>query len=51
VIRIFTPPKPTGGKVLTGEVPQVVSQLITELQHAGLALGEKEEAKEEVSQS
>ena len=38
VVRIFTPPRPTGGKVFTGEAPQAVSQLIAELKGAGVPL-------------
>jgi electron transfer flavoprotein beta subunit len=40
VIKIFTPPKPAGGKILQGEVPETVSALIAELRSAGLAIGE-----------
>ncbi len=43
VIKIFTPPKPSGGRVLQGEIPEVVSQLLGELKAAGLALGDKKE--------
>jgi electron transfer flavoprotein beta subunit len=38
VVRIFTPPRPTGGKVFTGEVPQTVGELIAELKAAGVPL-------------
>ena len=40
VIKIFTPPKPTGGKIITGEVPEAVAELFTELKAAGLPIGE-----------
>jgi len=39
VMRIFTPPKPAGGKVFQGEVPQAVAQLLEELKKAGIPLG------------
>jgi electron transfer flavoprotein beta subunit len=42
VIRIFTPPKPSGGKKFEGEVPDTVAELITELKQAGIPLGRKE---------
>jgi electron transfer flavoprotein beta subunit len=38
VVRIFTPPRPTGGKVFTGEVPHSVGELIAELKAAGVPL-------------
>lgn len=41
VIKIFTPPKPKGGKILQGEVPEMVGSLIKELRSAGLAIGSK----------
>ena len=49
VIKVFTPPKPAGGKILQGEVPEVVSALLAELRSAGLAIGEakKEGSKKE----
>lgn len=43
VIRIFTPPKPTGGRIIAGEPPEAVAELIKELKNAGLPLGKKEE--------
>jgi electron transfer flavoprotein beta subunit len=43
VIKIFTPPKPTGGKILQGEVPETVAALIKELRGAGLAIGQEKE--------
>lgn len=39
VMRIFTPPKPQGGKVFKGELKDNVSQLLAELKAAGLAIG------------
>jgi electron transfer flavoprotein beta subunit len=38
VVRIFTPPRPTGGKVFTGEAPQTVGELLAELKTAGVRL-------------
>ena len=43
VIKIFTPPKPLGGKIIQGEVPEAAAELIADLREAGLALGEKKE--------
>jgi len=40
VMRIFTPPKPAGGKVFQGEVQQSVAQLLEELKKAGIPLGQ-----------
>jgi electron transfer flavoprotein beta subunit len=42
VIKIFTPPKPSGGKILEGETQDVVNELLTGLRDAGLAIGKKE---------
>jgi len=39
VIKVFTPPKPTGGRILQGEVPDAVRELLKELRDAGLAIG------------
>jgi len=39
VMKIFTPPKPSGGKIFQGEIKEMVTQLITELKNAGMALG------------
>ncbi len=39
VIRIFTPPKPKGGKVITGEPPEAVAALIADLKAAGIPIG------------
>ena len=38
VMRIFTPPKPKGGKVFSGDVNEVVAQLIDELQRAEIPI-------------
>ena len=32
VKRIFTPPRRTGGRMLAGEIPDMVNELIKELQ-------------------
>jgi electron transfer flavoprotein beta subunit len=45
VIRIFTPPKPKGGKVITGEPQEAVSQLIADLKAAGIPIGAGRENK------
>ncbi|MBN2441543.1 MAG: electron transfer flavoprotein subunit beta/FixA family protein [Spirochaetales bacterium] len=42
VIKIFTPPKPSGGKVLRGEANEVVRGLLGELKQAGIPIGTKE---------
>ena len=42
VIKIFTPPKPSGGKILKGEVKEVVAELLSELKKAGIPIGKKE---------
>jgi electron transfer flavoprotein beta subunit len=39
VMKIFTPPKPAGGKLFQGDVPQAVAQLLEELKKAGIPLG------------
>ncbi len=41
VIKIFTPPKPKGGKIIEGEVPDAVAELIRELKAMGVPIGEK----------
>lgn len=38
VVRIFTPPRPSGGKVFTGEVAPAVKELLDELKAAGVPL-------------
>jgi electron transfer flavoprotein beta subunit len=40
VMKIFTPPKPAGGKVFQGDVQQAVAQLLEELQKAGIRIGQ-----------
>lgn len=42
VIKIFTPPKPSGGKILKGETKEVVTELLAELVKAGIPIGKKE---------
>jgi electron transfer flavoprotein beta subunit len=39
VMRIFTPPRPSGGKIFQGDLKTAVAQLIAELQEAGVPLG------------
>ncbi len=39
-MKIFTPPKPAGGKMFQGEVQQTVAQLLEELKKAGIPLGQ-----------
>jgi electron transfer flavoprotein beta subunit len=41
VIKIFTPPKPKGGKIIEGEVPDAVAALIRELKEMGVPIGER----------
>jgi len=41
VMRIFTPPKPSGGKRFTGEPSATVTQLLEELASAGITLRKK----------
>lgn len=38
VMKIFTPPKPSGGKIFEGDVSEAVTKLITELREAGIPL-------------
>jgi electron transfer flavoprotein beta subunit len=38
VMKIFTPPKPSGGKKLTGEPAQTVAQLLEELAAVGITI-------------
>jgi len=42
VMRIFTPPKPEGGKIFEGEAQETVSELLSELKESGL-FGKKAE--------
>ncbi|HEQ71578.1 MAG TPA: electron transfer flavoprotein subunit beta/FixA family protein [Spirochaetia bacterium] len=39
VVKIFTPPKPSGGKIFEGGVTESVAELLSELKKAGLAVG------------
>ena len=39
VVKIFTPPKPSGGKIFEGSVTENVKDLIAELKSAGILLG------------
>ena len=41
VMKIFTPPKPSGGKIFDGEVNESVAQLLKELKEAGLVISNK----------
>ncbi len=41
VMKIFTPPKPSGGKKFTGEPAQTVSQLLEDLAAAGISIRKK----------
>ena len=43
VIKIFSPPKPQGGKKFEGEVPDMVSALITELKESGMSFAGEDE--------
>ena len=38
VIKIFTPPKPSGGKIFQGETREIVASLIEELKKAGIPI-------------
>jgi electron transfer flavoprotein beta subunit len=41
VIKIFTPPKPQGGKVFSGEPADAVGELLTELRENGMDLSQR----------
>ncbi|MBN1525804.1 MAG: electron transfer flavoprotein subunit beta/FixA family protein [Spirochaetales bacterium] len=43
VVKIFTPPKPEGGKIFEGGASEAVNELIKELQGAGIRFGRKKE--------
>jgi len=43
VMRIFTPPKPGGGKVFQGEPADTVAELLAELKKGGIQLGASKE--------
>jgi electron transfer flavoprotein beta subunit len=42
VMKIFTPPKPSGGKIFNGEVNENVAELLKELKEAGLVMSKSE---------
>jgi electron transfer flavoprotein beta subunit len=42
VIKIFTPPKPEGGKVFDGNIKEAVTSVLKELRSAGILLGSKQ---------
>lgn len=44
VVKIFSPPRPSGGKIFEGSVSEAVTQLLAELQQAGIQLGRKKGA-------
>ena len=46
VIKIFTPPKPSGGKILQGETKEVVAELLSELKQSGIPIGKSAVEKE-----
>ena len=41
VMKIFTPPRPSGGKIFEGDVQSTAAQLIAALRDAGIAIGQK----------
>jgi electron transfer flavoprotein beta subunit len=43
VMKIFTPPKPSGGKIFEGDVQQAVIDLLSELRSAGIPIGQRKE--------
>lgn len=43
VMKIFTPPKPSGGKIFEGDVRQAVADLLGELRSAGIPVGQQKE--------
>ncbi len=43
VMKIFTPPKPSGGKIFEGDVQQAVTSLLAELREAGIPIGQQKE--------
>jgi electron transfer flavoprotein beta subunit len=46
VVRIFTPPKPEGGKIFDGDIKNSVAELLKELRASGIILaGEKGDAQ------
>ena len=42
VMKIFTPPKPEGGKIFDGETNEIVRELLSELKSAGILTGGRE---------
>jgi electron transfer flavoprotein beta subunit len=47
VIKIFTPPRPQGGKIFDGNINQAVAEILTELRSAGILLGRAKGEKQE----
>jgi electron transfer flavoprotein alpha/beta subunit len=43
VMKIFTPPKPSGGKIFEGDVRQAVTALLAELRAVGIPIGQQKE--------
>ncbi len=43
VMKVFTPPKPSGGKIFEGDVQQAVTDLLVELRSAGIPIGQQKE--------
>ena len=43
VMKIFSPPKPSGGKIFEGDVQQAVTSLLAELREAGIPIGQQRE--------
>jgi electron transfer flavoprotein beta subunit len=43
VMKIFTPPKPSGGKIFEGDVQKAVTDLLVELRSAGIPIGQQKE--------
>jgi electron transfer flavoprotein alpha/beta subunit len=41
VMKIFTPPRPSGGKIFEGDVHSTVAQLLAALRDAGIPIGQK----------
>jgi electron transfer flavoprotein beta subunit len=41
VMKIFTPPRPSGGKIFEGSVQESVSELLSELRKSGIQLGRR----------
>ncbi len=45
VMKIFTPPRPSGGKIFDGEVKDAVAALVEALKEAGIPVGGKEQVQ------